>query len=305
VLKSVTIEDTHHVYFGRPLVCFNALQLDAALSQIPSGVSAVQLHITDLVTLIDHTAATMLLEFVENFQRTGRGIASIIGLERLRARAHAGAAMRISAPVLAQERAEALETLAKISLTHVSPEQPDAVAFLGRVSLTHVGPIPGQDNHVINQAVARAWRHLVRRVRSLSSSIRSLLVFRDTDVVALAEQDLSLSGLGQFEPEEVPSEIEKLSLSSHEYPRPHLGGARPSTHRSTAVYDRVAHVSAGAKEPPLAPLRKGGTGTGRVSLRSPLRRRESHPFPPLTKGGPGGVEEAALTRLQAPDAIRV
>ena len=36
----------------------------------------------------------------------------------------------------------------------------------------------------------------------------------------------------QFGPEEVPSEIEKLSLSSHEYPRPDLRGVRPSTHRT-------------------------------------------------------------------------
>jgi hypothetical protein len=56
-------------------------------------------------------------------------------------------------------------------------------------------------------------------------------VFHDAEVVALPEQDLSLSGLGQSWPEEVPSEIEKFSLSSHEYPRPDLRGARPSTYR--------------------------------------------------------------------------
>src|SRR5439155_4739411 len=72
VVKSVTVDDTHHLYFGRPLVCFNTMQLDAVLTQIPSGVSTVYLHITDLVTLIDHTAATTLLEFVEGFKRSGR-----------------------------------------------------------------------------------------------------------------------------------------------------------------------------------------------------------------------------------------
>ena len=79
------------------------------------------MHITDLVTLIDHTTATMLLEFVDNFKRTGRGIATIVGLDKLRARSHAEASMRVSAPIRAQERAEALTALARVSLTYVEP----------------------------------------------------------------------------------------------------------------------------------------------------------------------------------------
>ena len=67
--------DTYHLYFGRPLVCFNALHLEAALERIPGGASTVCLHVTDLVTLIDHTTAATLLDFVEDFKRTGRGIA--------------------------------------------------------------------------------------------------------------------------------------------------------------------------------------------------------------------------------------
>ena len=149
VVKSVTVGDAYHMYFGRPMVCFNSMHLDAELAAIPSGASAVYLHITDLVTLIDHTTATMLLEFVDNFKRTGRGIATIVGLDRLRARSHAEASMRISAPVLAQERAAALESLARISLTYTGTEQPDPLVLLERISLTHVAPIPGQEDHPI------------------------------------------------------------------------------------------------------------------------------------------------------------
>ena len=54
----MTVGDTYHLYFGRPMVCFNSLHLDTALAQIPSGATAVYLHITDLVTLIDHTTAS-------------------------------------------------------------------------------------------------------------------------------------------------------------------------------------------------------------------------------------------------------
>ena len=85
------------MYFGRPMVCFNSLHLHRELSLIPSGATSVTMHITDLVTLIDHTTATILLEFVDNHKRTGRGMATIVGLEKMRARSHADASMRISA----------------------------------------------------------------------------------------------------------------------------------------------------------------------------------------------------------------
>jgi carbonic anhydrase len=119
VVKSVSMDDSYHMYFGRPLVCFNAMHLDRELTLIPSNASAVTMHITDLVTLIDHSTAATLLDFVDDFKRAGRGVVTIVGLDRLKARSHAESAMRISAPVWAQERAEAL---ARISLTSASPE---------------------------------------------------------------------------------------------------------------------------------------------------------------------------------------
>ena len=84
------------MYFGRPMVCFNSLHLHRELSLIPGGATVVTMHITDLVTLIDHTTATMLLDFVDNFKRTGRGIVTIVGLDKLRARSHAEASMRVA-----------------------------------------------------------------------------------------------------------------------------------------------------------------------------------------------------------------
>ncbi len=100
VVECATVGDTYHMYFGRPMVCFNSMQLDSELARIPSEVSVVCLHVTDLVTLIDHTTAALLLEFVENFKSAGSGIATIVGLNRLRAHSHADSAMRISLPLL-------------------------------------------------------------------------------------------------------------------------------------------------------------------------------------------------------------
>jgi MFS superfamily sulfate permease-like transporter len=231
VVKSVTVDDIHHLYFGRPLVCFNAMHLDAALNQIPSGAATVYLHVTDLVTLIDHTAISTLSEFVENFKRSGRGLAMIVGLDRLRARSHAETSMRISAPVLAQERAEALETLAKISLSYVSPGQPDPIAYLERISLTHIGLNAGQEEHPVNQAVARAWRYLARKTKDVLNSIRSLFVFDEAEVLTYSDHDLAWTSLSRIEQDTAPSEVEKLSLSSGEYRRPNIGRATPADHR--------------------------------------------------------------------------
>jgi MFS superfamily sulfate permease-like transporter len=200
VVQSGTVGNTYHLYFGRPLVCFNAMHLDAALARIPTGVTTVCLHVTDLVTLIDHTAAGALLDFVEDFRRTGRGIAQIVGLDRLQTHSHAESALRVSAPILAQERARALTELSRLSMTRVSTEVPDATAFLERISLTHVRPIEGQDDHVITEALIRAWRYLARMSTAALGFIRLARI--GNGVVKVAHiRDLAWFSLGNDEAE--------------------------------------------------------------------------------------------------------
>jgi MFS superfamily sulfate permease-like transporter len=173
VVQSGAVGDTYHLYFGRPLVCFNALHLEKALAEIPSGVSSVQLHITDLVTLIDHTTAATLLDFVEDFKRTGRGIAQIVGLDRLRGRSHASSCLRVASPVLARELSDAQVALARISLTLPSPEVPDPVAYLERLSLTHLGPIPGQVDNAITTFIIDRAKQFGRAVDATMELVRS------------------------------------------------------------------------------------------------------------------------------------
>jgi hypothetical protein len=183
----------------------------------------VYLHVTELVTLIDHTAASVLLNFVENFQRSGRGIAEIVGLDRLRGHSHAPSCLRISPPVLARERAEALTELARISLSQVSLEAPDPVAHLERLSLTRVGPIAGQDDHVINEAVARAWRHLARTTRGTLTFVRTW-GFDDDIEVDTSAGGLEWLSLSWIERGATRTEAERLSLSRFgDRPRPVTG----------------------------------------------------------------------------------
>ena len=182
------------MYFGRPLVCFNALHLESALERIPAGASTVQLHVTDLVTLIDHTTTATLLDFVEDFKRTGRGIAEIVGLDRLRGHSHAASCLRVASPVLARDLAEARTELARISLTEVSAEAPDPVAYLERISLTHYGPIEGQDDNLITAFLIRSAKRVARGIDAGLEFVRSL-IDRDDAEDYQTVRDLALVSL--------------------------------------------------------------------------------------------------------------
>jgi carbonic anhydrase len=156
VMKTATAGDGYHVYFGRPMVCFNSLHVSRALEQAPRGAGAVYLHVTDLVTLIDHTMSDLLQYFVEERERSGEGRVRILGLERMRMRSRDASCMRVAAPVLAPEREAALQALARVSLTAVAPEA-DPVTLLERLSLTHIaGPAADPGAHPVAAGAARA-----------------------------------------------------------------------------------------------------------------------------------------------------
>jgi len=142
VVQTRTVGDDYQLYFGRPLVCFNSMHLDAALAGVPRGGGTVTLHVTDLVMLVDHTAASTLLNFIEDYHREGAGTARIVGLDRLRTRSHDAAGLRVNAPAEAEDRADVLKELSGLSPTRAGSDGPDAVAFLDRVSLHHAGPTP-------------------------------------------------------------------------------------------------------------------------------------------------------------------
>lgn len=288
VVKSMSTGDSYHMYFGRPMVCFNSLHLQKELSLIPGGATAVTMHITDLVTLIDHTTATILLDFVDNFKRTGRGMATIVGLEKMRARSHAEASMRVSAPIRAQERLEAFNALARISLTYVSPEV-DPITYLERISLTHVGPIPGQDNHPIRQAALGAGKYLARRLRAVGNSLRTALV-HDEQFKA-ADRDLAWTSLSRPKVDTIaPSDIEKLSLSTSEHPRLERRGWWNSL-------EETAVTAATQDEHPirlaLAHLGNGLAGMIRILF----RRRADSSAHRMAPTGASALEAAGTSKL--------
>lgn len=83
VVNRELVSDQYHVYFGRPLVSFNSLYLHRELTQIPQQATSVHLHVTDDVTLIDHTACANLMNFAQEYQQSGRGQIQFTGLEEM------------------------------------------------------------------------------------------------------------------------------------------------------------------------------------------------------------------------------
>jgi MFS superfamily sulfate permease-like transporter len=222
VVQRGVVGETYHLVFGRPLVCFNSLHLEQELGQVPAGVSSVCLHVTDLVTLIDHTTAAALLDFVEDFKHTGRGIARIIGLDRLRAHSHAASSLRVNSPVLAGELAQARTSLARLSLIATDPRTPDPVAYLDRISLTHFGPIDGHDDNVITAFFVRLANRLVMTAETALDAIRSVMDHDDAEDYQTV-RDLAWIGLHPPEKPHRTRATQLLSLSEINDHDPFLG----------------------------------------------------------------------------------
>ena len=132
-----------------------------------------------------------------------------------RARSHAEAAMRVSGPVWAQERAEVLTALVRISLNHVEPEASDPLVVLERFSLTRVAPISGQEEHPVTASFLRAAKSVARLLRSAGNWAWTALVRGESSQDSSRDlESTSLSRDGRTVAP--PDELDKLSLSASE-----------------------------------------------------------------------------------------
>jgi MFS superfamily sulfate permease-like transporter len=199
VVQKVSTPEGYHLYFGRPMVCFNTLHLHGALSSVPSNATAVYLHITDLVTFIDHTTTATLNDFVEEFKRSGRGIVEILGLERLRPWSHDRLCMRVSPPLPAQERAEALQAMARLSLTSENAESVDRVLALAHISLSSPAFAEGETlDHPITEFLIRAAGFAWAKARACLTFVRAM--FAESHLITAADAAGDLTSLGLSPP---------------------------------------------------------------------------------------------------------
>jgi carbonic anhydrase len=226
VARTLVTPEGYHMYFVRPMVCFNALHLHRALAGVPAGVNAVHLHVTELVTMIDHTTTTTLFDFVEDFKRSGRGIVQIFGLERMRPQSHAHSCMRVSPPISARERAEALQALARLNLTTDEGESQAAFNSLTNMSLSSDSAVASAD-HPITTQVARTSGWLATKARDLVQAVPAALAHPDNEA-ANAQRDLRWLSLSrQPNDHETPARaMASLSLTDAEdrpqEERPHI-----------------------------------------------------------------------------------
>jgi MFS superfamily sulfate permease-like transporter len=83
VMSRELVDGQYHVYFGRPLVAFNSLHLSRELTRIPQQATSVHFHLSDDVTLIDHTSSTNLLGFANDFEKSGKGRIQFTGFDEM------------------------------------------------------------------------------------------------------------------------------------------------------------------------------------------------------------------------------
>jgi len=94
------VDDNCHMYFSKPLVSFNSLYLTRELMRIPEQATTVHFHMTDGVTLIDHSASSSLMAFVRDYEQSGQRQIHFTGLDEMFKCSHDESCVRLSATAL-------------------------------------------------------------------------------------------------------------------------------------------------------------------------------------------------------------
>jgi MFS superfamily sulfate permease-like transporter len=94
------VDDNYHMYFSKPLVSFNSLYLTRELMRIPEQATTVHFHMTDGVTLIDHSASASLMAFVRDYEQTGKRRIQFTGLDEMFKCSHDESCVRLSSAAL-------------------------------------------------------------------------------------------------------------------------------------------------------------------------------------------------------------
>jgi carbonic anhydrase len=87
----------YDLYVERPLVCFNLFHLIREMDRIPRDAKAVNLRITDKVTIVDHTTCENLYHYLEEYStQEEKPSLEIHGLERLRSTSRDQTSIRLA-----------------------------------------------------------------------------------------------------------------------------------------------------------------------------------------------------------------
>jgi carbonic anhydrase len=94
VARRESVADSHHIFFEGPLCCFNLLHVNNELERTPQTAKRVVLHLTEHVTVVDHTSCERLLHYVEECHRNGTASVELVGLDQMTPRSAFPTCMR-------------------------------------------------------------------------------------------------------------------------------------------------------------------------------------------------------------------
>jgi carbonic anhydrase len=99
-------EGVYNLYFDRPMVCFNLFHVIREMERIPADATQVCLHLTDDVTLLDHTTGEILRHYMREFDGDEKPmLLRIRGLEGMRPLSRHESCVRL-ARLLTKDREE-------------------------------------------------------------------------------------------------------------------------------------------------------------------------------------------------------
>lgn len=77
-------ERSWEIDINKPLVSTNVFHLIKSLSMVPAGIRLINLHLSNEVLLVDHTAADHLLDHIERHNVTSKSKIELVGIEKLK-----------------------------------------------------------------------------------------------------------------------------------------------------------------------------------------------------------------------------
>ena len=98
------VDGVYHLYCDRPMCCFNLFHLLREMDAIPPDAREVAMHLSEGVTLIDHTTCETLFHYLEEHNNgNGKAPLEIEGLDRMCSLSGHESSMRLGIQTLNSE----------------------------------------------------------------------------------------------------------------------------------------------------------------------------------------------------------
>jgi len=167
---SESVDDAHHVYFTGPLVSFNLMHVTHELAKTPANAKQIYLHVTDQVTLVDHTSCESLLHFADDCHRNGTASVKVLGLDAMAPRSEFPSCMRTRFWQLAcrasanghprKAPTRALQSGGGVNTQQVDPDNGMAFLSLSEPVHTSDGRLPAASDHQPHGRASLGWLDL-------------------------------------------------------------------------------------------------------------------------------------------------